>query len=61
MEIFLNQPAAKLYKFKQAAKNFPNSQIIEDRGFFIGLHSKPINTKKLNLLIESLLSIDTLK
>ena len=42
-------------------KNFPNSQIVEDRGFFIGLHSKPINSKKLNLLIESLLSIDALR
>ena len=58
---FLNQPAAKLFKFNQNAKNFPNSQIVEDRGFFIGLHSKPINSKKLNLLIESLLSIDALR
>jgi len=58
---FLNQPAAKLFKFSQQAKDFPNAQIVEDRGFFIGLHSKPINSKKLNLLKESLLSIDTLK
>ncbi len=57
---FLNQPAAKLYKFKQKANSFPNSQIIEDRGFFIGLHTKPITNQKLNLLTNSLLSIDNL-
>ena len=57
---FLNQPAAKVYKFKQKAKSFPNSQIIEDRGFFIGLHTKPITNQKLNLLTNSLLSIDNL-
>ena len=57
---FLNQPAAKLFKFKQKAKNFPNSQIVEERGFFIGLHSKPITTEKLKLLVEALLSINNL-
>ncbi len=57
---FLNQPAAKVYKFEQKAKSFPNSQIIEDRGFFIGLHTKPITSQKLNLLTNSLLSIDNL-
>tara|TARA_X000000950_G_scaffold289178_1_gene410478 strand:+ start:1090 stop:2358 length:1269 start_codon:yes stop_codon:yes gene_type:complete len=58
---FLNQPAAKLFKFKQKAKDFPNSQIIEERGFFIGLHAKPISSKNLNFLVESLLSISYLK
>ena len=57
---FLNQPAAKLFKFKQKANNFPNSQIVEDRGFFIGLHAKPITTEKLKLLVEALLSINYL-
>jgi len=58
---FLNQPAAKLFKFKQKAKDFPNSQIIEERGFFIGLHAKPISSKNINFLVESLLSISYLK
>ncbi len=57
---FLNQPAAKLYKFKQNPNSFPNSQIIEDRGFFIGLHTKPITNVNLQLLIKSLLLIDSL-
>ena len=57
---FLNQPAAKLFKFKQKPTDFPNSQSIEDRGFFIGLHAKPINNFKLKLLVNSLLSIEKL-
>tara|TARA_B100000780_G_scaffold154300_1_gene107923 strand:- start:1392 stop:2666 length:1275 start_codon:yes stop_codon:yes gene_type:complete len=57
---FLNQPAAKLYKFKQKAKNFPNAQKIEDSGFFIGLHSKSISEARLNYLIENLLKINEL-
>ena len=55
---FLNQPAAKLYKFKQKAKEFPNAQKIEDSGFFIGLHSKPIGDARLKYLVENLLKID---
>ncbi len=55
---FLNQPAAKLFNFKQKSKNFPNAQIVEDRGFFIGLHTKKINNSKLKLLVDNLLSID---
>jgi len=58
---FLNQPAAKVFKFEQKAKSFKNSQAVEDRGFFIGLHSKPINLKNLKFLVNSLLSINELK
>ena len=58
---FLNQPAAKLFKFNQKPTDFPNSQIIEERGFFIGLHSKPINSENLKFLVKSLLSIGDLK
>ena len=53
---FLNQPSAKLYKFKQKAKDFPNAQIVQERGFFIGLHAKPINKFQLKLIVDSLLS-----
>ena len=55
---FLNQPAAKLFGFKQRPNDFPNAQIIEDQGFFIGLHTKPINNSILKLLVNKLLSID---
>ena len=54
---FLNQPSEKLYNLNQGGKNFPNSHEIEDRGFFIGIPSKPLNDKTLNYLVENLLKI----
>tara|TARA_B110001452_G_scaffold260284_1_gene257609 strand:- start:25 stop:624 length:600 start_codon:yes stop_codon:yes gene_type:complete len=54
---FLNQPSAKLYKFKQKAKDFPGAQLVQERGFFIGLHAKPISKTQINLIVESLLSL----
>tara|TARA_B110000967_G_C18676764_1_gene455908 strand:- start:82 stop:846 length:765 start_codon:yes stop_codon:yes gene_type:complete len=54
---FLNQPSAKLYNLNQNGKNFPCSQQIEDRGFFIGIPSQPLNDKTLNYLVENLLKI----
>ena len=55
---FLNQPASKLYKFKFDSKVFKNSQSIEDRGFFIGLHTNKITNKNINFLTDKLLKID---
>ena len=55
---FLNQPAAKLYKFKFNLKDLKNSQSIEDRGFFIGLHAEKITKKEINYLLEKLFKID---
>ena len=55
---FLNQPASKLYKFKFDSKIFKNSQSIEDRGFFIGLHTNKITNKNINFLTDKLLKID---
>ncbi|WP_440634204.1 DegT/DnrJ/EryC1/StrS family aminotransferase [Candidatus Pelagibacter sp. HIMB1746] len=54
---FLNQPAAKLYNFNKN-KKFPNADEIEKRGFFIGLHTKKINSKTLQYLCENLLKIE---
>ena len=54
---FLNQPSAKLYKFKQQAKDFPGAQIVQERGFFIGLHAKPISKFQIDLIVKSLLSL----
>ena len=54
---FLNQPSAKLYNLNQEDKKFPCSQEIEDRGFFIGIPSKPLNNQTLNFLVENLLKI----
>lgn len=55
---FLNQPSAKLYKLNDKNHQFPNADEVEDRGFFIGLHTKPINKKQLDLLEKHLFNID---
>ena len=54
---FLNQPSVKLYKLKGNPKDFRNAQEIEDRGFFIGLHTDLISNKDLVFLINNLLNI----
>jgi CDP-6-deoxy-D-xylo-4-hexulose-3-dehydrase len=55
---FLNQPSAKLYKLNDKNDQFPNADEVENRGFFIGLHTKPINKRQLDLLEKCLLNID---
>jgi CDP-6-deoxy-D-xylo-4-hexulose-3-dehydrase len=59
---FLNQPAAKLYKYNQnrgdMKKYFPASQDIEERGFFIGLPTNKIHSKQLNYLVNKLVNFD---
>tara|TARA_B100000989_G_scaffold205345_1_gene155508 strand:+ start:197 stop:1408 length:1212 start_codon:yes stop_codon:yes gene_type:complete len=57
---FLNQPASKLFKFKYNKKDFNNSNEIEKRGFFIGLHTKKISFNQINNIVENLLKIDQL-
>ncbi len=56
---FLNQPASKLYKFKHKIKDFKNSQSVENRGFFIGLHTTKIKYKQIDFLVNKLLKIDS--
>ncbi len=55
---FLNQPSAKLYKFNINKNKYKVSQDVEDRGFFIGLPTKPISNDTLNFLSVNLLNID---
>ena len=52
---FLNQPCIKLYNINQNKKLFKNAQEIEDRGFFIGLHTNLIEKNKLKFLTKNLL------
>jgi len=54
---FLNQPAIKLYKLNTKNK-FYNSQLVEESGFFIGLHTKKITKKMANYIATNLLKID---
>ena len=55
---FMNQKSISLYKLNEKKKFFKNSQTIEDSGFFIGLHTKPIDKKVLDKLIHHLLKIE---
>jgi CDP-6-deoxy-D-xylo-4-hexulose-3-dehydrase len=55
---FLNQPSAKLYKLNNENLKFYNSQMIEEKGFFIGLPTENIFEKKINYLSDKLLNID---
>jgi CDP-4-dehydro-6-deoxyglucose reductase, E1 len=55
---FMNQPSVKLYNFKKK-KTFVNAQEIEDRGFFIGLHTEKITDFQLEKLTNCLLKIDS--
>tara|TARA_B110000977_G_scaffold201338_1_gene295441 strand:- start:22402 stop:23598 length:1197 start_codon:yes stop_codon:yes gene_type:complete len=55
---FVNQPAIKKFNLNKKNKKFPNAQIIEDTGFFIGLHTKKITTKEVNYLTSRLFKIE---
>ena len=55
---FLNQPSIDLYKLNNENEKFPVAQDIENRGFFIGLHTKKIREREIIKLTNNLLSID---
>ena len=55
---FTNQPAVKIHKIKFNKKDLPNSQKIEEKGFFIGLPTELLNLSELNKLTKYLLCID---
>ena len=55
---FLNQTASKFYDFNFKKNDFKNSNEVENRGFFIGLHTKKISKIEIEKIIENLLDID---
>ena len=54
---FVNQPSIKLYNLNSSNEKFKHAQEIEDRGFFIGLHTEKIKKKEIDLLKNKLLNI----
>ena len=54
---FLNQKSIRLHNLNPKSKMFPGSQYIEDKGFFIGIHTSDISENKLNFLTKKLLFI----
>tara|TARA_B110000305_G_scaffold236980_1_gene299395 strand:+ start:888 stop:2099 length:1212 start_codon:yes stop_codon:yes gene_type:complete len=55
---FLNQPASTFYNFKLTKNDFKNADEIEDRGFFIGLHTDNIKEVEIKYITSCLLNID---
>ncbi len=55
---FANQPAIKLHKIKIDKRKLVNAQEIENRGFFIGLPTKKLDNKSVNILSKLLLKIN---
>ena len=49
---FIKQPSVKKYKLLKGVK-FPNSDIVNDHGFFIGLPTKKINNIFVNKIIKA--------
>ena len=57
---FLNQPSIKLFGLNEERLKFKGAQSIEDLGFLIGLHTKRIQKKHLELIKDSFFYINTL-
>ena len=55
---FINQPCVKLYNLNKKKEKFKNTQEIDDRGFFVGLHTTPITDKQLNFIEKNFFNID---
>jgi len=52
---FANQPSIKLYKIKIDSE-LPNSNAVDKKGFFLGLHNIKISDSKLKFLTDSVFS-----
>ena len=57
---FLNQPSIKLFGINKKKIKLKGVQEVEDLGFLIGLHTKKITQKHINLIKNSLFYINTL-
>ncbi len=55
---FINQPAIKLYGLNKKKYNFNNAQMIENQGFFIGLHTQKMSNKLAEYVSKNLLKIN---
>ena len=55
---FVNQPAIKKYNIRYNKNDLKNSQEIEDRGFFIGLPTKILDSSKINKITNLLLNVN---
>ena len=58
---FINQPAIKLYGLNKKKYNFKNAQMIENQGFFIGLHTQKMSIKLVEYVAKNLLKINEIE
>jgi len=58
---FINQPAINLYDIKFKKSELKNSNIIDKRGFFIGLPTVKLNQEKVDKISNLLLSLSNFK
>ena len=54
----MNKKSIELYKLNEKKQKFKNAQKIEDTGFFMGLHTQPIEDKMLAKITYHLLNIN---
>ncbi len=57
---FINQPSVDLYNLNKNKKFFKGAQLIQDLGFVIGLHTKIVQKKKIDKLVDCLFGIDNI-
>ena len=57
---FVNQPAAKLYKFCKKNEKFENAQKVQELGFLIELQTKKLSKNNLDLIYDSFSMIDNI-
>ena len=59
-QVFVNQPAVKLFSLNKNNEKFQVAQKVQDLGFLIGLHTNKISKKKLQLIHDTFFKIDSL-
>jgi len=52
---FARQPALKLFGINVDPSTFPGAELINRAGFFVGLHTEPLNPDMVNSLVEILM------
>ena len=57
----ITHTVSKLYNLNKNNLKFKNSQLIEDKGFFIGLPTEIMSSKNLDFLTNNLMNIDKFK
>jgi CDP-6-deoxy-D-xylo-4-hexulose-3-dehydrase len=57
---FVNQPSSKLFNLNPKKLKFKGAQEVEDLGFAIGLNTIPITNEKIDFVVNTLFSIDSL-